>query len=86
MSLVWSLFTTKKFEYYPLVVITEVLSSILYFCFISFSKLPDFDIFARLFQEGKTIPFVETFSFIMHQYLQALSGIVPIFNYMVSSC
>ncbi|BFZ01788.1 hypothetical protein BsWGS_04827 [Bradybaena similaris] len=32
--------------------------------------------------EGRTIPFIETFSFIMHQYLQALSGIVPIFNYM----
>uniref|UniRef100_A0A0B6ZYN5 Cullin N-terminal domain-containing protein n=1 Tax=Arion vulgaris TaxID=1028688 RepID=A0A0B6ZYN5_9EUPU len=32
--------------------------------------------------EGKTIPYIETFSSLMHQYLQALSGIVPIFNYM----
>ncbi|KAH9500100.1 CDK2-associated and cullin domain-containing protein 1 [Bulinus truncatus] len=32
--------------------------------------------------EGETIPYIETFSFLMHQYLQALSGIVPIFNYM----
>ena len=28
--------------------------------------------------------FIEQFSFIMHQYLQALAVIVPIFNYMVS--
>ncbi|CAL1533065.1 unnamed protein product [Lymnaea stagnalis] len=32
--------------------------------------------------KGETIPYIETFSFLMHQYLQALSGIVPIFNYM----
>ncbi|XP_059152001.1 CDK2-associated and cullin domain-containing protein 1-like isoform X2 [Physella acuta] len=32
--------------------------------------------------EGQTIPYIESFSFLMHQYLQALSGIVPIFNYM----
>lgn len=29
--------------------------------------------------------FVECFSYLMHQYLQALGGIVPIFNYLVSS-
>lgn len=27
--------------------------------------------------------FIEKFSFILNQYLQALGGIVPIFNYMV---
>lgn len=32
--------------------------------------------------ESECIPFIEKFSFLMHQYLQALSGIVPIFNYM----
>ncbi|GFO46310.1 Cdk2-associated and cullin domain-containing protein 1-like [Plakobranchus ocellatus] len=30
----------------------------------------------------ESIPFIEKFSFLMHQYMQALSGIVPIFNYM----
>ncbi|GFS02647.1 CDK2-associated and cullin domain-containing protein 1-like [Elysia marginata] len=32
--------------------------------------------------ESESIPFIEKFSFLMHQYLQALAGIVPIFNYM----
>jgi len=28
------------------------------------------------------IPFIESFSYLMHQYIQALTGIVPIFNYL----
>ncbi|XP_005089489.1 CDK2-associated and cullin domain-containing protein 1 [Aplysia californica] len=32
--------------------------------------------------ETESIPFIETFSFLMHQYIQALTGIVPIFNYL----
>ena len=29
--------------------------------------------------------FIEKFGFLLNQYLQALGGIVPIFNYMVSN-
>lgn len=37
------------------------------------------------FQVDDAKEFVECFSYLMHQYLQALSGIVPIFNYLVRS-
>ena len=30
--------------------------------------------------------FIEKFAFIVNQYMQALGGIVPIFNYMVRLC
>ena len=37
-----------------------------------------------LFQTGLHNEFIEKFSFVTNQYMQALGGIVPIFNYMVS--
>ena len=37
-----------------------------------------------LFQVDSSNQFIEKFAFIVNQYMQALGGIVPIFNYMVS--
>lgn len=37
------------------------------------------------FKKTDVKSYVEKFAFAMNQYLQALSGIVPIFNYMVGS-
>ena len=37
-----------------------------------------------IFQVQEPFSYIERFNFAMNQYLQALSGIVPIFNYMVS--
>ena len=35
------------------------------------------------FQVPSPNMFIEKFSYILNQYIQALGGIVPIFNYMV---
>jgi len=37
-----------------------------------------------MFQTPDSQTYIENFHFALSQYLQALSGIVPIFNYMVS--
>lgn len=41
--------------------------------------------FVLFFKKTDVKSYVEKFAFAMNQYLQALSGIVPIFNYMVGS-
>ena len=44
-----------------------------------------FSSFVFLLQTESSTQFIEKFAFVINQYVQALAGIVPIFNYMVSS-
>ena len=56
-----------------------------FLCLKKVNKLTHSLIFLFFLQEPEPFQYLEKFNFAMKQYLQALGGIVPIFNYMVSS-